>query len=69
VARKPIEFNNPKIQIVTHYDYLNYKELLTIFGDSDACIWCLGISQTKVSKEEYIRITFDYAIAADKAML
>ncbi|CAN0372781.1 unnamed protein product, partial [Phaeothamnion confervicola] len=34
----------------------------------DACLWCLGISQNDTSKEEYVKITYDYALAAARAM-
>jgi len=69
VVRKPLEFRHPKIQTIIHTNFLDYSEILPIFQKSDACIWCLGISQTKVTKEEYFIITYDYAEAAAKAML
>ena len=27
--------------------------LMDVFKENDACLWCLGISQTKVTKEAY----------------
>ncbi|WVW86991.1 hypothetical protein I302_109047 [Kwoniella bestiolae CBS 10118] len=33
----------------------------------DSCIWALGITQTQVSKDEYIKITHDYTIQAAQA--
>ncbi|WWC65762.1 uncharacterized protein I303_108384 [Kwoniella dejecticola CBS 10117] len=33
----------------------------------ESCIWALGISQTQVNKEEYVKITHDYAVTAAKA--
>ena len=32
--------------------------------NNDAFFWCLGISQSQVSKTEYEKITYDYTIAA-----
>ncbi|MCX6236741.1 MAG: NAD(P)H-binding protein [Bacteroidia bacterium] len=69
VVRKPFDFNYPKMQTIIHHDFLDYKEMLPAFREADACIWCLGISQTKVGKEQYFIITHDYAVAAAKAML
>lgn len=66
VVRKPLDYNHPKILMITPYDFLNYNELLHIFRETDACIWCLGISQTKVSNEEYIKTTSSVQLA--KAM-
>lgn len=40
-----------------------------LFKNADACLWCLGISQSQVSKEQYHVITYDYAMAAANAML
>lgn len=51
VVRKSIELNHPKVKIIIHSDFLDYTKLLPVFQEADACIWCLGISQTLVSKE------------------
>jgi uncharacterized protein YbjT (DUF2867 family) len=69
VVRKPLDFTHPKMQTIIHRDYLDYNEMLPVFRETDACIWCLGISQTKVNKEQYFIITYDYAVNAAKAML
>jgi uncharacterized protein YbjT (DUF2867 family) len=69
LARKPSEIKHPKIREIIHKNFLDYSGLENIFRETDACLWCLGISQTKVSKEDYFIITYDYAVAAAKAML
>jgi uncharacterized protein YbjT (DUF2867 family) len=69
VVRRPLGFEHPKMQIIIRHDFLDYKELLLVFREMDACIWCLGISQTKVNKEQYFIITHDYAVCAARAML
>ncbi|WWC92742.1 uncharacterized protein L201_007701 [Kwoniella dendrophila CBS 6074] len=33
----------------------------------ESCIWALGISQTQVKQDEYIKITHDYTLTAAKA--
>jgi hypothetical protein len=68
VSRRPLSVTHPKLRVVVVGDFLDYSEL----GDqiaADACIWALGVSQTAVSKTDYIRLMFDYATAAAKAML
>jgi hypothetical protein len=43
---------DPRVHIITHTDFESYKpELLDKLKDADGCVWALGISQTKVSKE------------------
>lgn len=69
LIRKPSDIKHPKIKELIHRDFLNYNGLENVFKENDACIWCLGISQTRVSKDEYFTITYEYAVAAAKAML
>lgn len=69
IARRPLEISGAKIKTIIHHDFLNYDAIKDEFKNCDACIWCLGISQLQVSKAQYAVITFDYTIAAAKAML
>jgi uncharacterized protein YbjT (DUF2867 family) len=69
LSRKPISIEHVKLRVILHQDYSNYTDLTNVLKDQDACIWCLGISQTQVSKEEYEVITCDYTIAAGRAIL
>jgi len=69
LVRRPLEIANPKITTVIHRDFLQYDAVKDHFIGCDACIWCLGISQLQVSKEQYAVITCDYTMAAAKAML
>jgi len=57
-----------KAQIILHEDFTSYPDgLLSKLSGADALIWALGIGQNEVSKTEYIRITYDYPLAAAKA--
>jgi uncharacterized protein YbjT (DUF2867 family) len=69
LVRRPLSINHPKLQVIIQKDFLDYSTLTDLFKQSDACIWCLGISQALVSKEEYIKLTYDYTIAAAEAMI
>ena len=69
IVRKPLQINHSKIKTVIHSDFLNYESLKNIFANHNACIWCLGISQAQVKEPEYIKITYDFTIAAAKSML
>ena len=69
LARNHSETKHPKIREIIHKNFLDYSGLENVFKEADACLWCLGISQTRVSKEEYFVITHDYAVAAARAML
>ena len=69
LVRRPLEITHPKITTIIHDDYSLYDDVKDHFKNCDACIWCLGISQLQVSKEQYAVITYDYTLAAAKAML
>ena len=69
LVRRPLKIEHPKLKTLVHQDFSDYSGLAEIFKNQDACIWCLGISQTQVNEAEYIRITLDYVVAAAKAML
>ncbi|MEN9523307.1 MAG: hypothetical protein RL065_1684 [Bacteroidota bacterium] len=69
IARRSLNISHSKIKTVIHSDFSNYDALKNIFAQHDACIWCLGISQTQVTESEYIKITYDFTIAAAQSML
>ena len=69
IVRRPMQLHDPKIREIIQEDFLDYSGLEEVFKSNDACIWCLGISQTQVSKEMYFTITYEYAIAAARAIL
>ena len=68
LVRRPLEMSHPKIRTVLHPHFLDYDAVKYLFKECDACIWCLGISQLQVSRKEYEVITYDYTVAAAKAM-
>ncbi len=41
---------------------MDYSGLEDLLKSSDAFFWCLGISQSQVSKAEYEKISYDYTI-------
>ncbi len=69
LVRKPLSISHPKLKVIIHKNFWDYSGLSEVFKNNDACLWCLGISQYQVSKEEYIKLTYDYTMEAAKAML
>lgn len=63
LVRNRPELQHPKITIVLHKDFSDYKGTEEFFAKADALIWCLGISQTQVTKKQYMTITYDYTKA------
>ncbi|KAJ7040267.1 hypothetical protein C8F04DRAFT_1082987 [Mycena alexandri] len=57
-----------KAEIIVHDNFAEYpSSLAERLKGAHGCIWAQGISQTQVAKDEYIRITYDYPLAAAKA--
>jgi dTDP-4-dehydrorhamnose reductase len=69
LVRRPLTIQHSKLEVVIHKDFLDYTSLTNVLKEADACIWCLGVSQLQVSKEEYVKITHDYTIEAANAMM
>lgn len=66
LTRKVMQIHHHKLKVSIHNNFLDYTTV--DFTDIDACIWCLGVSQTQVDEASYIVITHDYAINAAKEM-
>ncbi|KAI0429457.1 hypothetical protein F5Y09DRAFT_258963 [Xylaria sp. FL1042] len=74
LSRRPVpmveDAKDPRINVIIHKDFTKYDPaVLDQLKGARGCVWALGISQTQVSKEEYVKITKDYALAAGEAFL
>ena len=68
IVRRPLGRTEAKLWELLHTNYLDYAAVTESFREVDACMFCLGISVTQVSKEEFVKISHDYAIAAAKML-
>ena len=69
ITRRSTGKKHKKLVEVIHDDFLNYKKIKDRLADHDACFWCLGVSQSKVRKEDdYRRMTYDFTIEAAKVL-
>ncbi|OAA61765.1 nucleoside-diphosphate-sugar epimerase [Niveomyces insectorum RCEF 264] len=68
-ARDPLVVADPaRVQVLQHTDFATYSDaVLESLRGATGVVWALGISQTAVSKEDYVTITYDYPLAAAKA--
>lgn len=72
LSRRPVPFaddlKDPRINVILHKDFERYDaDVLRQLEGARGCVWALGISQSLVDKEEYVRITKNYALAAAKS--
>src|SRR5271165_1373446 len=68
IVRRSLANTNPKLRTFLHGDFLDYSPVAEAFDSVDACLFCLGISVTQVSKDEYRKITHDYTLAAARTL-
>jgi hypothetical protein len=64
ITRRPLMHTSSKLRTFVHKDFANYATVEEAFRGVDACLFCLGVSATQVSKEDYRKITYSYALAA-----
>ncbi len=68
LVRRPLGLTHAKLREFVHTNYLDYAAAAEAFRAVDACLFCLGISVTQVTKEEFVKISHDYAVAAANAL-
>jgi uncharacterized protein YbjT (DUF2867 family) len=64
IARHPLMHTNTKLRTFIHKDFLDYSTVEEAFRNIDACLFCLGVSVTQVSKQDYRTITYSYTLSA-----
>jgi hypothetical protein len=64
ITRRPLIETSPKLRTYLHNDFLNFATAEEAFRSIDACLFCLGVSSTQVSPEEYRTISYSYPLAA-----
>ncbi len=64
LTRRPLISTHPKLRTYVHKDFLDYSTVQEAFRSIDACLFCLGVSATQVSKQDYRTITYSYTLAA-----
>ncbi|KAH7146216.1 hypothetical protein EDB81DRAFT_794685 [Dactylonectria macrodidyma] len=72
LSRRPVPMaeraNDPRVNVIIHNDFAKYDpEVLSKLQGANGAIWALGVSQTQVSKEDFVTITKDYPLAAAEA--
>jgi uncharacterized protein YbjT (DUF2867 family) len=68
IVRRTLGRTEVKLREFVHTNYLDYTAVMEAFRAVDACLFCLGTSATQVSKEEYVKISHDYTVAAAKML-
>lgn len=68
VTRRPLGVAHPKLREIIHTDFTDLSPIRSSLEGVDACFYCLGISVSKTTEEEYRTITNTYAIEAARRL-
>ncbi|WP_238008605.1 epimerase [Dactylosporangium sp. AC04546] len=66
VTRSPLAVEHAKLRSRVHDNFADFTGV--DFAGYDACFFCLGVSSVGMSEADYRRVTYDYALAAVRAM-
>ncbi len=70
VVRRSTRLTHPKLREVLHGDFTDFSALpADVFEGADACFYCLGVSSFRMSEADYRRVSFDFPLAAARALL
>ena len=64
VGRSTTEISHPKLEQVIHEDFSDFRPLAPRLKSLDACFWCVGVSAIGCKEAEYVRVTYDFTLAA-----
>jgi uncharacterized protein YbjT (DUF2867 family) len=68
VVRSSTGVRHPKLREVTLADFADLTPIESDLAGTDACFYCLGVSSVGLDEAAYTRISYDYPIAAARAL-
>lgn len=68
IGRSPTGQQHPRLREVACSDFTDLSPLEGELAGHDACFFCLGVSSAGMSEADYHRVTYDYALAAARAL-
>jgi uncharacterized protein YbjT (DUF2867 family) len=69
IGRSLTNIVHPKLKELNHQDLTNYHGLDAQLTGFDACFFCLGMQSSGKTETEYVRVTYDFTIAAAETLL
>ena len=68
LGRRSAGVQHGKLKEILHNDFTDYSGVSDDFAGFDACFFCLGVSSVGMSEARYRRITYDFTLAAARAL-
>ena len=71
LVRRPTDSQHAKLREIVHSDFTDFTGVDFAgvdFTGVDACLFCLGVSAVGMKEDAYRRITYDFTLAAARAL-
>src|SRR5436305_481553 len=68
IGRSKTGRQHDKLRELVHADLTEYRSIAGELNGFDACFFCLGVSSSGMSEDDYRRVTHDTAVAAARAL-
>jgi uncharacterized protein YbjT (DUF2867 family) len=68
VGRSATGQQHPKLRELVHKDFTDFSAVEDQLAGYDACFFCLGVSSAGMSEQDYRRVTYDFTMAAARAL-
>src|SRR6266478_1480207 len=69
VVRAPTGSTHEKLREIAHNNFLDFTPIENELTGLNACLYCLGVTSTGTTEENYTRITYEFTIAAATTLL
>jgi uncharacterized protein YbjT (DUF2867 family) len=69
VVRAPSGRQHEKLREIVHKDFLDFRLIENELTGLDACLFCLGVTSTGTTQADYLRMTYEFTVAAAKTLL
>src|SRR5258708_12236178 len=69
VVRAPTGSTHEKLREIAHNNFLDFTPIENQLTGLNACLYCLGVTSTGTTEENYTRITYEFTIAAATTLL
>ena len=63
INRKPLGITHPKLVEILHKDFSDFSAIEDKLSGYDGCYYCMGVSSSGMSEEQYTHITYDFTYA------
>lgn len=67
IGRRSCGTSDPRVTEVLHDDFTDYEAVADQWAGCDAFLWCLGVSASGMSEDDYTRITDTFTMRAAEA--